>query len=55
MQPFIEAVTELAEEIVLKGAIFALLNLIEDTSNYILTYLSDNVVGTRNEPRFVPT
>lgn len=53
MQPFIEAVTERAEN-VLKGTISALLNLIEDASNFILTYLSDKLVGTSDELRFVP-
>lgn len=46
MQPFIRAVMEHAKENVLKGTISALLNLIEDASNFILTYLSDSVAGT---------
>lgn len=49
MQPFIVAVAARAREAALEETISALLNLIEDTSNLILTYVSDNVAGTWGE------
>lgn len=45
MRPFLESVTERAKEKVLKETISALLNLIEDTSNFILNYMSKTTAG----------
>lgn len=45
MQPFIESIKDRATESALKDMILALLYLIEDTSNFILNYLSRTGAG----------
>jgi O-antigen/teichoic acid export membrane protein len=43
--PFLDSVKQHSRETRLRGTISALLNLIEDTSNFIVGYMSDTVVG----------